>query len=131
MAAMRIPTSQRRDPLANNNYLSTLGQTKGSMVSVNLVVNTDLKTPEEFRRLVVKENKGVVIRLGDIADVSLGAEKYEQDVRFDGQGAVFMGVWVLPTANTLEVIRRDRKSTRLNSSHRTISYAVFCLKKKI
>src|SRR5207248_8818864 len=27
-------------------------------------------------------------------------------------------------------IRRDRKSTRLNSSHRTISYAVFCLKKK-
>src|SRR5207248_10245089 len=26
--------------------------------------------------------------------------------------------------------RRDRKSTRLNSSHRTISYAVFCLKKK-
>src|SRR5438094_1811244 len=27
--------------------------------------------------------------------------------------------------------RRDRKSTRLNSSHRTISYAVFCLKKKI
>src|SRR5437867_10361447 len=27
--------------------------------------------------------------------------------------------------------RLDRKSTRLNSSHRTISYAVFCLKKKI
>src|SRR5207248_10243500 len=27
--------------------------------------------------------------------------------------------------------RQDRKSTRLNSSHRTISYAVFCLKKKI
>src|SRR5207248_11376887 len=26
--------------------------------------------------------------------------------------------------------RQDRKSTRLNSSHRTISYAVFCLKKK-
>src|SRR5438094_3792946 len=28
------------------------------------------------------------------------------------------------------VVVRDRKSTRLNSSHRTISYAVFCLKKK-
>src|SRR5437867_7982882 len=28
-------------------------------------------------------------------------------------------------------ISEDRKSTRLNSSHRTISYAVFCLKKKI
>src|SRR5437773_9753280 len=31
---------------------------------------------------------------------------------------------------TLDVLRRDRKSTRLNSSHITISYAVFCLKKK-
>jgi multidrug efflux pump len=110
MAAMGISPSQVRDALADNNYLSTLGQTKGSMVSVNLVANTDLKTPEEFRRLVVKENKGVVVRLGDIADVSLGAENYEQDVRFDGQGAVFMGVWVLPTANTLEVIRRVREA---------------------
>ncbi|HEY3156195.1 MAG TPA: efflux RND transporter permease subunit [Candidatus Eisenbacteria bacterium] len=110
MAAMGISASQVRDALADNNYLSTLGQTKGSMVSVNLVANTDLKTPEEFRRLVVKEDKGVVVRLGDIADVSLGAENYEQDVRFDGQGAVFMGVWVLPTANTLEVIRRVREA---------------------
>src|SRR5437762_9912134 len=31
----------------------------------------------------------------------------------------------------LDVLREDRKSTRLNSSHRCISYAVFCLKKKI
>src|SRR5882762_7455334 len=102
MAAMGISPSQVHDALAANNYLSTLGRTKGSMVSVNLVANTNLQTPEEFRRLVVKEDKGVVVRLGDIADVSLGAENYEQDVRFDGQGAVFMGVWVLPTANTLE-----------------------------
>src|SRR2546429_6960878 len=32
--------------------------------------------------------------------------------------------------STIEVIQRDRKSTRLNSSHGYISYAVFCLKKK-
>src|SRR5699024_12619303 len=31
---------------------------------------------------------------------------------------------------TIEVIEQDRKSTRLNSSHVSISYAVFCLKKK-
>ncbi|TMQ62743.1 MAG: multidrug efflux protein [Candidatus Eisenbacteria bacterium] len=108
MAAMGISASQVHDALADNNYLSTLGQTKGSMVSVNLVANTDLKTADEFRRLVVKQDKGTVVRLGDIADVVLGAENYEQDVRFDGQGAVFMGIWVLPTANTLEVIGRVR-----------------------
>src|SRR2546422_9128374 len=108
MAAMGISPSEVRDALAKNNYLSTLGQTKGSMVSVNLVANTDLTTADEFRRIVVKEDKGSVVRLGDIADVALGAENYEQDVRFDGVGATFMGIWVLPTANTLEVIRNVR-----------------------
>src|SRR5258708_22792751 len=34
------------------------------------------------------------------------------------------------TATTFGTVERDRKSTRLNSSHQIISYAVFCLKKK-
>jgi multidrug efflux pump len=112
MAAMGISASQVRDALARNNYLSTLGRTKGSMVSVNLVANTDLQTAGEFRQLVVKEQDGTVVRLGDIADVVLGAENYEQDVRFDGQDATFMGVWVLPGANALEVIHRVRAAMK-------------------
>jgi multidrug efflux pump len=108
MAAYGISPSTVREALARNNYLSALGRTKGSMVSVNLVANTDLRTPEEFRQLVVKEQQNVVVRLGDIADVVLGAENYEQDVRFNGEAATFMGIWVLPTANALEVIREVR-----------------------
>ena len=108
MAAHNIAPSTVRDALARNNYLSALGKTKGSMVSVNLVANTDLRTTEEFRQLVVKEEKGTVVRLGEIADVVLGAENYDDDVRFNGQGATFMGIWVLPTANTLDVIHKVR-----------------------
>jgi len=110
MAAHGISPSAVRDALARNNYLSALGSTKGSMVSVNLVANTDLRTPEEFRQLVVKQENGVVVRLGDIADVVLGAQNYEQDVRFNGETATFMGVWVLPTANSLEVIKNVRQA---------------------
>ena len=58
MAALGISPSAVRDALARNNYLSALGSTKGSMVSVNLVANTNLTTPEEFRQLVVKQDKG-------------------------------------------------------------------------
>jgi multidrug efflux pump len=108
MAALGISPTELREALSRNNYLSALGRTKGSMVSVNLVANTDLRTPEEFRQLVVKEKDGTIVRLGEIADVVLGAENYEQEVRFDGQTATFMGVWVLPTANSLEVIREVR-----------------------
>jgi len=108
MAALGIAPSAVRDALARNNYLSAIGSTKGSMVSVNLVANTNLKTPDEFKQLVVKQNNGVVVRLGDISDVVLGAENYDQDVRFNGETATFMGVWVLPTSNSLEVIKQVR-----------------------
>ncbi len=108
MAAYGISPAALREALARNNYLSALGRTKGSMVSVNLVANTDLRTPEEFRQLVVKQQDGVVVRLGEVADVVLGAENYEEDVRFNGETATFMGVWVLPTSNSLDVIHRVR-----------------------
>ncbi len=110
MAAHGVSPSQVRDVLAANNYLSALGRTKGSMTSVNLVANTDLQTVEEFRQIVVKEEGGAVVRLGEIADVVLGAENYDQDVRFNGETAVFIGIWVLPTANTLDVISRVREA---------------------
>src|SRR5574341_1527691 len=112
MAARGISPSMVREALARNNSLSALGRTKGSMVSVNLVANTDLRTPEEFRQLVVKEQDGALVRLGEIADVVLGAENYDEDVRFDGQTATFMGIWVLPSANSLEVIARVREEMK-------------------
>jgi len=110
MAAYGISPTAVREALARNNYLSALGRTKGSMVSVNLIANTDLRTAEEFRQLVVKEQGGVVVRLGEIADVVLGAENYEEEVRFNGETATFLGVWVLPTANSLDVIASVRQA---------------------
>ncbi|MHB1046389.1 MAG: efflux RND transporter permease subunit [Thermoanaerobaculia bacterium] len=110
MAALGLSASQVREALANNNYLSALGRTKGTMVSVNLVANTNLQTAEEFRQLVVKREKGSIVRLGEIADVTLGAEDYESDVHFNGQDATFMGIWVLPTANALEVTAGVREA---------------------
>src|SRR5260221_7335881 len=108
MAARGVSASDVRDALSKNNYLSALGSTKGSMVSVNLVANTDLKNAGDFRQMVIKQQNGVVVRLGEIADVSLGAENYDSDVRFNGETATFMGIWVLPTANSLEVIKNVR-----------------------
>src|SRR5882757_5741596 len=110
MAALGISPSAVCTALSNNNYLSALGNTKGSMVSVNLVTNTDLRTTEEFKQLVVKQDKGTVVRLGEISDVVLGAEDYDQDVRFNGEQATFMGIWVLPTANSLEVVKQVREA---------------------
>jgi len=110
MAARGVSPSDVRDALSKNNYLSALGSTKGSMVSVNLIANTDLRTPDDFKQMVVKQENGVVVRMGEIADIQLGAENYDQDVKFNGETATFMGIWVLPTANSLQVIQDVRKT---------------------
>jgi multidrug efflux pump len=109
MAALNVSPSQVRAALAANNALSAVGQTKGALVQVGLTANTNLESVDEFKRLVVREQGGALVRLEDVADVVLGADTYDQDVRFSGEKAVFMGVWVLPNANSLDVIGRVRE----------------------
>jgi multidrug efflux pump len=108
MASLNVSPAQVREALAANNYLAAVGQTRGSLVQVNLTANTDLRSVKEFEQLVVREQGGAMVRLGDIAQVVLGAESYDEAVNFTGQTAVFIGVWSLPTANSLDVIRRVR-----------------------
>jgi multidrug efflux pump len=105
MAAFNISPVQVRQALAANNFLAAVGRTKGALIQVNLTANTDLRSVEEFKRLVVRQQDGAVIRLEDIGDVVLGAEDYDTEVRFSGQTAVFMGIWPLPNANSVDVIR--------------------------
>jgi len=108
MAALNVSPSQVRSALARNNYLSAVGNTKGSLLQVNLTANTDLHTADDFKKLVIRQDKGNLVRISDIADVELGAEDYNTEVRFSGQRAVFMGIWVLPNANSIDVIKRVR-----------------------
>src|SRR6202142_3707286 len=106
LAAFNISPNQIRLALANNNFLSAVGRTKGSLIQVNLTANTNLRSVEEFRNLVIRQSGDQLVRLSDVADVVLGAEDYDSEVRFDGQKAVFMGIWVLPNANSLDVVKR-------------------------
>ncbi len=110
LAAHGISPSEVRQALQANNALAAVGSTKGTMLRVSLVANTDLKNVDEFRQLVVAQKHGTIIRLADVADVQLGAESYDEEVRFGGQTATFMGIWVLPNESTVEVMKRVRET---------------------
>ncbi|HEX4940820.1 MAG TPA: efflux RND transporter permease subunit [Candidatus Kapabacteria bacterium] len=113
MAALNVTPAQVRQALASNNVLSAVGQTKGSLVQVNLTTDTNLQSVRDFQRLVVREQGGAIIRLEDIADVVLGAEDYTSDVRYSGETAVFIGLWALPNANSIDVLKRVRAEMEL------------------
>jgi multidrug efflux pump len=128
LAAYNISPAQVTRALANNNHLSALGTTKGSLIQVNLIADTDLKSVEEFKNLVITQAKNSIVRLKDVADVELGAEDYNTVVHFSGKTAVFMGIFTLPNSNSLDVITQVRKEmdaiqTELPSGmHATVAY---------
>ncbi len=94
--------------LAANNYISGLGNTKGQMVQMDLNASTDLHSLDSFRDLILKQAGGAIVRLKDVANVTLGFDDYETSVGFDGQRAVYIGIQVAPTANLLDVIHGVR-----------------------
>jgi multidrug efflux pump len=104
LAAYGLTAADVSQALAANDYIAGLGTTKGQMVQVTLSASTSLHTVEEFRNLVLKQAGGAIVRLGDVATVSLGADDYESQVSFDGQRAVYIGIQVAPAANLLDVV---------------------------
>ncbi len=108
LAAYGLTAADVSVALANNDFLSAVGNTKGQMVEVNLTASTSLHSLDEFRNLIIKQQNGAVIRLGDVANVTLGAEDYETEVSFDGKKAVYIGIQIAPTANLLQVIKGVR-----------------------
>ena len=105
LAAYGLTAADVFQALSGNNYISGLGNTKGQMVQFDLSASTDLHSLDEFRNLVLKQSNGAIVRLKDVANVTLGFDDYETEVGFDGQQAVYVGIQVAPSANLLNVIR--------------------------
>ncbi len=108
MAAHGVTASDVYAALAANNYLSAAGESKGDMVSVNLTASTDPHSLEAFKRLVVRQANGAIVRLEDVATVVLGAQNYDSSVSYSGLHGVFIGIKSSPTANVLTVARGVR-----------------------
>jgi multidrug efflux pump len=109
LAAYGLTANDVATALSANDYISGLGSTKGQMVQVTLTASTSLHTVEEFRNLVLKQTNGAIVRLQDVANVTLGSDDYESEVSFDGEKAVYIGIQVAPAANLLDVIKGIRK----------------------
>jgi multidrug efflux pump len=108
MAAHGVTASDVYTALAANNYLATVGTTKGQMVSVDLTASTDLHSLDAFRQLVIRQHNNAIVRLQDVATVVLGAENYDFSVAFSGRHSVFIAIQAAPRANILDVARSVR-----------------------
>lgn len=104
LAGFNVSAAEVANVLSQNNFVTAAGRTDGSMFTLNLTANTSLTSVDDFKRLIVRADSNTIIHLGDIANVTLGAQNYDTAVKFDGQEAVYIGIQVTPNANLLTVI---------------------------
>ncbi|MEL4301500.1 multidrug efflux RND transporter permease subunit [Shewanella xiamenensis] len=108
MGAFNLSSSDVMQVLQANNYQSAVGQTNSVYTLFNGTADTQVATIEELKRLVIGSKDGLVVRLGDIADVSLEKSHDISRALANGKEAVVIGLDVTPTANPLTVAADTR-----------------------
>ena len=106
MAALGVTGEDVVNVLRNNNYLAGIGATKDKYVTINLTATTDVNAPENFRKLVVRNQNGSLVRVQDIARTELGADNYDFTTWYKGIPSVFIGIEQAPGANPISVADR-------------------------
>ena len=104
LAAYGLTATDVTMALSSNNVIAGIGTTKGQMVQFNLTASTNLHSAAEFRKLVIKQVNGGIVRLEDVANVTLGSDDYESSVEYNGRKGVYVGIQTVPSASLLAVI---------------------------
>lgn len=104
--ALNVTPTEVYDALQRNNFLAAVGRTKSSNVQIDLITNTDLRTPQEFEQLIVREQGGSIVRLRDVARIDLDSEEPTGEAGYNKDPAIYLSVWPLPRSNELEVAAR-------------------------
>ncbi|WP_076862193.1 efflux RND transporter permease subunit [Bradyrhizobium mercantei] len=108
MAGHGVSPAEVSAAIAANNFQAAAGQTKGYFVLSDIAVNTDLRSVEEFKRMIVKANDSGFVRMEDIATVELASQATDVSVAMNGEHAIFIGVQPSPQGNPLNIVRGVR-----------------------
>ena len=105
MAALGVTVQDVEAALRSQNTELPSGRIESQTREFSVLAETDLKTPAEFERVIIRDSSGVLVRLADIGRAEVGAEDERNVVRVNGRAAVGLGIVKQSTANTLEVAR--------------------------
>ena len=105
MAAQKVSAADIVNAINADNYQSAAGQARGQLVQTDVNAVTDTGDPEVFERFIIREEGENKVRLGDIADVELGAENYDSLIMFDNVPSIYIGINGTTDGNPLTTIK--------------------------
>ena len=113
IAALNIGADEVMAAIRANNVIATVGKTENNAQQYNLLSNATLQTADDFKRLVVSQKEGAVIRLGDIARVEIGETRGTSNARFNQRTNLYLSIWPMPGSN--EIVIGDAVYKKLDS----------------
>ena len=105
MAALKVSAADIVNAINADNYQSAAGQARGGLVQTDVNAVTDSGDPAVFERFVIREEGGNLVRLGDVADIELGAEDYDSLIMFDNVPSIYIGINGTTDGNPLTTIK--------------------------
>ncbi|MFO7477203.1 MAG: efflux RND transporter permease subunit, partial [Methyloceanibacter sp.] len=109
LAAFQLTPQDIEAALRRQNVEVPSGRIESLQREFTVLAETDLRTPEQFNDLIIKETNGYLVRLREVGYAELGALDERRIVRFNGQPAIALGVVKQATANPLEVSEAVRQ----------------------
>ncbi len=103
LAAYDLTVQDLENALRQQNVELPSGRIESLDREFTVLSRSGLVTPEEFRRVVVKDAGGFAVRIGDLARVEIGPEDERRTTRYKGDNAVIMGIVKQAVANLLDV----------------------------
>jgi len=109
MAALKLSSAEVMASLRLNNFQSAAGEVKSDFYVYSTDINTGLKSVDEFLDLVIATRDNSLIKLRDIAEVSMEDGRISMSATADGNEAVLIGIDGTPRGNPLSIARKVRE----------------------
>lgn len=103
MAARGVTVSDISTALEDQNRALPSGEIKSSQRNFTVAPDTKLRTIDEFRGIILRDDQGKLVRLGDVAQVELGPRDTDTGVRVNGNNAIVLAIVPQSTANPVDV----------------------------
>lgn len=118
LAVYGLSSSEVFSALQANNTIATLGYSENNRQRIDLMANTNLSSVTDFAQLIIRDDNGSQLKLGDIAQITLGEAEGIVTARLDDRITVFLAVWALPGANEIDI--GDALYKRLDAVNATL-----------
>jgi len=109
LSTMGLAIENVRTAIANANALAPLGIIEGAKQAIALETNAQLRTVDDYKRIVVKAVNGDVVRLGAVAEVTQSTRNSRSAAMFNNQPAILLTITKSADANVIDTVDRIRE----------------------